>query len=64
MAQELDKEQNRRIGDMEKRLNQVESDMAALLARIDTLILVMKGLGAMAGLAFGIDFIPYMQGGL
>ena len=59
----IDSEQNVRLREIEQRVNQVESDMAALLARLDTLILVGKGLAMMAGMAIGIDIVPMMQGG-
>ena len=60
----IDSEQNVRLREVEQRVNKIESDVAALLARLDTLILVGKGLGVMAGLAFGIDLVPMMQGGI
>ena len=55
-----DDEQNRRIRDLEGRVNQVESDLASILARLDTLTTLGKGLLMVAGLALGIDVVPML----
>lgn len=55
-----DDEQNRRIRDLEARVNQVETDLSAILARLDTLTTLGKGLLMLAGLALGVDVVPMM----
>lgn len=55
-----DEEQNRRIRDLESRVNQVETDLSAILARLDTLTTLGKGLLMLAGIALGVDVVPMM----
>lgn len=54
MLSDLDNEQNRRIRDVEARLNEVENQMSAILARLDQATSLLKivaiGLGAMIGI--------------
>ena len=50
----LDSEQNRRIRDVEARINEVENQMAAILAKLEQATTLLKivgiGLGAMVGI--------------
>ena len=50
----LDNEQNRRIRDVEGRLNELENQVSMLLGKLDTTTSMLKvvaiGLGAMVGL--------------
>lgn len=57
-----DDEQNRRIRNLEGRVNQVENTTAAILSRLDTLTSLGKGLFMLAGLALGVDIVPMMGG--
>ena len=56
MAEEInhDAEQNRRIRDVEARLNTLENQVSMLLGRLETMTSIMKvlavGVGAMVGL--------------
>ncbi len=51
---DLDSEQNRRIRDVEARINEVENQMAAILAKLEQATTLLKivgiGLGAMVGI--------------
>lgn len=51
---DLDNEQNRRIRDVESRINELENQIAMLLGKLDTTTAMLKvvaiGLGAMVGL--------------
>ncbi len=51
---DLDTEQNRRIRDVEARINEVENQMAAILAKLEQATTLLKivgiGLGAMVGI--------------
>jgi len=51
---DLDNEQNRRIRDVEGRLNELENQVSMLLGKLDTTTSMLKvvaiGLGAMLGL--------------
>jgi hypothetical protein len=53
---DADSEQNRRIRDVESRINQLENDVSAILARLDQANNLLKV--ALIGLAatLGIDF--------
>ena len=53
--------QNARIRDLENRVNQVENDLSAILAKLDTLTSLGKGLALLAGAALGVDILPMMQ---
>lgn len=55
-----DDEQNRRIRDVEARVNSVENNLSAVLAKLDTLTSVGKALAVLAGAAIGIDVLPMM----
>lgn len=55
-----DDEQNRRIRDLEARVNVVENDMAAILAKLDVMTNILKGVMILAGAALGVDVIPMM----
>tara|TARA_R100000278_G_C5386518_1_gene134474 strand:- start:228 stop:410 length:183 start_codon:yes stop_codon:yes gene_type:complete len=58
---DADTEQNARIRDLENRVNQVENDLSAILAKLDTLTSLGKGLALLAGAALGVDILPMMQ---
>jgi hypothetical protein len=58
---DADTEQNARIRDLENRVNQVENDLSAILAKLDTLTALGKGLALLAGAALGVDILPMMQ---
>lgn len=51
---DLDSEQNRRIRDVEARLNALENQVAALVGRLETMTSMLKvvaiGLGAVVGI--------------
>jgi len=51
---DLDSEQNRRIRDVEARINEVENQMSAILAKLEQATTLLKivgiGLGAMVGI--------------
>jgi len=57
---EADNVQNARIRDLENRVNKVENDLSAILAKLDTLTSLGKGLALIAGTALGIDILPLM----
>lgn len=57
-----DQEQNRRIRDLESRVNVIESQLAAIIAKLDTLTSIGKGLAILAGAALGVDVIPMLGG--
>jgi len=52
---DLDNEQNRRIRDVEARLNEVENQMSAILARLDQATSLLKIIGIGLGAMIGID---------
>ncbi len=56
----LDKEQSQRIQTLEARVNQVENQLSAILARLDTLTSIGKALAMLAGAAIGIDVLPML----
>ena len=55
---DMDGEQNTRLREVESRMNQVESDLAAIMARLDTLSSIGKALAILAGASLGIDIMP------
>ena len=55
---DMDGEQNQRLREVEYRGNQIESDLAAIMARLDTLTSVGRALAILAGAAIGIDVLP------
>lgn len=55
MSSDLDGEQNRRIRDVEQRLNEVENQMSAILARLDQATSLLKIIGIGLGAMIGID---------
>lgn len=57
---EIDKDQTTRIGKLEDRVNQVENELASILAKLSTLEKLAKGLMILAGAALGVDIIPMM----
>tara|TARA_R110002012_G_scaffold318895_2_gene538062 strand:+ start:8331 stop:8522 length:192 start_codon:yes stop_codon:yes gene_type:complete len=56
----LDMEQSSRIQHLENRVNEVENQLSAILARLDTLTSIGKALAMLAGTAIGIDVIPML----
>ena len=56
----LDKEQSQRIQHLENRVNEVENQLSAILARLDTLTSIGKALALLAGAALGIDVLPML----
>jgi len=55
---DTDTVQNDRIRDLEIRINQVENQLSAILAKLETLTSLGKGLAILAGTALGIDLLP------
>ena len=55
MLSDLDGEQNRRIRDVEARLNEVENSVSAILARLDQATSLLKIIGIGLGAMIGID---------
>jgi hypothetical protein len=53
--------QNSRIRDLEGRVNQVENDLSSILARLDTLTTLAKGLMMLSGLLLGVDVVPMLE---
>jgi tetrahydromethanopterin S-methyltransferase subunit G len=60
--QAQDQEQNRRIRDLEARVNTMESQLAAIVAKLDTLTTIARTIGIIAGAALGIDVLPMLGG--
>jgi len=56
----LDQEQSQRIQNLENRVNEVENQLSAILARLDTLTSIGKALAMLAGAAIGIDVLPML----
>ena len=56
----LDQEQSQRIQNLEQRVNEVENQLSAILARLDTLTSIGKALAMLAGAAIGIDVLPML----
>tara|TARA_R110002012_G_scaffold68169_1_gene177188 strand:+ start:1252 stop:1437 length:186 start_codon:yes stop_codon:yes gene_type:complete len=52
--------QNARIRDLENRVNQVENDLSAILAKLQTLTTIGKAIALLAGAALGVDVLPMM----
>lgn len=52
---DLDGEQNRRIRDLEGRINAIENQVAAILARLDQATNLLKIVGIGVGAMIGID---------
>ena len=59
---DLDTEQNARIRDIEARMNLIENEISAIMAKLDLVQSLCKGLMILAGAALGVDVIPYMAG--
>jgi phosphopantetheine adenylyltransferase len=55
MSVELDNEQNRRIRDVEARINEVENQMSAILAKLEQATTLLKVVGIALGAMIGID---------
>jgi|TARA_R100000482_G_C5123175_1_gene147047 tetrahydromethanopterin S-methyltransferase subunit G len=56
----LDQEQSKRIQNLENRVNEVENQLSAILARLDTLTSIGKALAVLAGAAIGVDVLPML----
>jgi hypothetical protein len=59
----VDQEQSQRIRDLEARVNQIENDVSAILAKLATVENLAKGLMVLAGAALGVDIIPMLGAG-
>ena len=57
---DLDNEQNRRIRDLEGRINEMENQVAAILARLDQATNLLKIVGIGVGAMIGIDIQGFM----
>lgn len=57
-----DIEQNRRIRDLEARVSALDIQLAAIIAKLDTLTSIGKALAILAGTAIGVDVIPLLGG--
>ncbi len=55
MSEELDIEQNRRIREVESRLNTLENQIAGLIARLDQATQLLKVVGIGVGAMIGLD---------
>lgn len=55
MNADLDNEQNRRIRDVESRINEVENQMSAILAKLEQATTLLKVVGIALGAMIGID---------
>ncbi len=55
MNADLDNEQNRRIRDVEARINEVENQMSAILAKLEQATTLLKVVGIALGAMIGID---------
>ena len=58
----LDKEQSQRIARLEDRVNMVENDLSAILAKLEVSQTLLKTVAILAGAALGIDVIPMVGG--
>ena len=56
----LDIEQSQRIQNLENRVNEVENQLSAILARLDTLTSIGKALAVLAGAAIGVYVLPML----
>lgn len=59
---EADELQNSRLRDLEKRVNEVENNLASILTELSNIKTLAKGLLMVAGLALGIDVVPMIEG--
>jgi hypothetical protein len=59
---ETDEEQNRRIRDVESRINELENGFSAITAKLELLEKLSRGLIVLAGFALGVDIVPLMGG--
>lgn len=63
MDSNLDAEQSTRIQRLEDRVNMVENDLSAILAKLEVSQTLLKTVAILAGAALGVDVIPMMGGG-
>jgi hypothetical protein len=54
--------QNGRIRDLENRVNQVENDLSTILAELNAIKTLAKGLLMAVGITLGVDIVPLMGG--
>ncbi len=52
--------QNGRIRDLENRVNEVENDLSAILAELNTIKTLAKGLLMAVALSLGVDVSPML----
>tara|TARA_R100001594_G_scaffold62118_1_gene96397 strand:- start:1889 stop:2077 length:189 start_codon:yes stop_codon:yes gene_type:complete len=57
-----DELQNSRLRDLEKRVNEVENNLASILTELNNIKTLAKGLLMAVGLVLGIDVVPMMGG--
>ena len=62
MNEGLDQEQSQRIARLEDRVNMVENDLSAILAKLEVSQTLLKTVAILAGAALGIDVIPMVGG--
>ena len=62
MNEGLDQEQSQRIARLEDRVNMVENDLSAILAKLEVSQTFLKTVAILAGAALGIDVIPMVGG--
>lgn len=55
MTEEQDIEQNKRIREVERRINELENNVAAILARLDQATNLLKVVGVALGAMIGLD---------
>ena len=58
----LDKEQSQRIARLEDRVNMVENDLSAILAKLEVSQTLLKTVAILAGAALGLDIMPMVGG--
>ena len=62
MPNEADDLQNSRIRDLEKRVNNVENELSAIIAELGAIKMLAKGLLMAVCVTLGIDVVPQMGG--
>ena len=62
MPNEADDLQNSRIRDLEKRVNNVENELSAIIAELGAIKMLAKGLLMAVCVTLGIDVVPLLGG--
>ena len=60
MMSDAESIQNGRIRDLENRVNEVENDLSAILAELNTIKTLAKGLLMAVALSLGVDVSPML----